>query len=442
MIRYIKLKNYKSLVNLEVDFMKSKTKAKNMIMIYGENGVGKSNFATSFHTLHETMRTMSAIEAWKRFLSNNKNKESDERFQKILEKRFKTGFKDTEMIIQDSKTIDSVDNMVLEYGFGIKGNNGSYRIEFSDNEIVSEKLEFILNKNQTYYFNITDKQVKINEAIFTDKEYYNDFLDLVDKYWGKHSFLSILSYEIEDKKNGYVEKRISKGMNMVVTYLNTICTRIKGGNKSEFGVSTTKHYVFSELETGKVLLKQEEELNKTEQLLNMFFTNLYSDIKNVYYKKEYTEKFIKYNLYFKKLIYDKIIDVDFALESTGTQNLLEILPCLISACEGQTVVIDELDAGIHDLLVSNILNNLSNYIKGQLIITTHNTMLLESNISKDGIYIFQVDYKANKELVALTDFNERIHKNLNVRKRYLSGLYGGVPSISDVDFNELISRLK
>jgi hypothetical protein len=422
--------------------MKNKTKAKNMVIIYGENGVGKSNLATSFHTLHETMRTMSAIEAWKKFLSDTGNKENDEKTQKFIEKKFKTGFKDTEMIIHDSKTIDSVGNMVLEYGFCIKGNNGSYRIEFSDDEIVSEKLEYVLNKNQTYYFNINNKQVKINEAIFTDKEYYNDFLNLIDKYWGKHSLLSILTYEIQDKKRGYVEKRISKGMNMVLTYLNTICTRVRGGNKSEYGVTATKHYIFSDLEDGKIQLKHEEELNKAEQILNIFFTNLYSDIKNVYYKKEYTEKYIKYNLYLKKLIFDKMIDIEFSLESTGTQNLLEILPYLISACEGQTVVIDELDTGIHDLLVSKLLNDLANYLKGQLIITTHNTMLLESNISKDGIYIFQVDYMANKELVSLIDFNERIHKNLNVRKRYLSGLYGGVPSINDVDFNELIARLK
>ena len=206
--------------------------------------------------------------------------------------------------------------------------------------------------------------------------------------------------------------------------------------------STSKHTFFRNLEKGIILLKEEEELNKIEKLVNIFFTNLYSDIKNVYYKKEYTEKEIKYKLFVQKLIHNKIIDIDFSLESTGTQNLLEILPFLISACEGDTVIIDEFDKGVHDLLVSNILNNLSNYLNGQIIITTHNTMLLETDIPKDLVYIFQSDYKGNKELIALTDFDERIHPNLNVRKRFLNGMYGGVPFPKDVDFNELIFTLK
>ncbi len=444
MIRYVKLKNYKSLVNIEVDFMKNKNQPKNMIIIYGANGVGKSNFATAFQTLQESIRTMSAIEAWKKFLANNKAYENDERYNKFIEKRFKIGFKDTKMIINDTKMIDSTDNMVLEFGFKIKGNNGMYKIEFSDSEIVSEKLEYVLNKNKIEYFNLVNgKSFKINEKIFKDNIYFNEFNNLLEKYWGKHSFLSILIYEMEDKKNGYVEKRISKGLSTVVDYLTSICTRVKGGNRSLFGITTIKHNMFYDLENGKIPLKNEQVLNKTEELLNQFFTSLYSDIKNVYYKKEYTDKELKYSLYIKKLIYGKIIDVSFELESTGTQNLLDIFPYLISACEGQTIVIDELDSGIHDLLVLHVLDSLQDYLKkGQIIITTHNTMLLESDIPKKNIYIFQTDYNANKELVALTDFKERIHPNLNVRKRYLSGLYGGVPFTKDIDFNELISMLK
>lgn len=441
MIRYVKLTNYKSLVNLYVDFMKTKTKPKDFVLIYGENGIGKSNFATSFYTLNETMRTMSSIEMWKKFVENDDEEKSEE-ISEFIENHFKPRFKDTEMIIKDCKTIDSTKNMILEYGFVYKGKNGIYRIEMSDNEIVSEKLEYVLNKNQTYYFDIDSKSTKINSNIFTDKAYYNEFNNLLEKYWGKHSFFSILSYEIEDKKRGYVKKRISNNLYNILIYLKTICTKVKGGNHTEFGIIGTHHKMMRDLEKGKIPTKHEDDLNKAEYLLNEFFTSLYSDIKKVYYEKEIKDNNIKYKLFLKKLIYGELIDVDFKLESTGTQNLLDLMPYLIAACEGETVVIDELDTGIHDLLVNNILESISKYLKGQLIITTHNTMLIESEISKENIYIFRADRNAEKELIAITEFNGRIHKNINPRKKYLNGMYGGVPIVSDIDFEELIDNLK
>ncbi|MDE6141274.1 MAG: AAA family ATPase, partial [Bacilli bacterium] len=177
-------------------------------------------------------------------------------------------------------------------------------------------------------------------------------------------------------------------------------------------------------------------------VLNYFFTTLYSDIKNVYYEREYKDNYIKYNLIVTKFIYGSLIDIDFKLESSGTQNILDLFPYLVSACEGQTVIIDELDVGIHDLMVNNILENISPFIKGQMIITTHNTMLIESDIPKENIYVFNVNGNAEKELLAITDFNGRIHKNINPRKKYLNGFFGGVPSMNDIDFEDIIDNLR
>lgn len=440
MIRYVNLTNYKSLVSLHIDFMKTKTKPKNFVLIYGENGIGKSNLANSFYTLNETMRTMSSIEMLKKFVENDK--EGKDETVEFIKQHMKFRFKDTETIIKDCKTINSSENMILEYGFVYKGKNGVYRIEMSDTEIVSEKLEYILNKNQTYYFDINTKSTKVNSNVFTDKIYYNEFNLLLEKYWGKHSFLSILSYEIEDKKNGYVKKRISNNLYDVLRYLKTICTKIQGGNHSEFGIVGVQNKIMGNLKEGKIPISQEEELNKIEYLLNEFFTATYSDIKKVYYEKNMKDKKINYKLFSKKKIYGKIVSVDFNLESTGTQNILDLIPYFISACEGDTVVIDELDKGIHDLLVSNMLESISKYLKGQLIITTHNTLLIESDIPKENIYIFRANKDAEKELVAITEFSGHVHKNINPRKKYLNGMYGGIPMTMDIDFEELIDNLK
>lgn len=441
MIRYIKLKNYKSLVNLTVDFMKTKTKPKNIILIYGENGIGKSNLANSFFTLNRTMQTMSSVEMLKRIIEQEDNDKQSE-FDPFFNDFIKENFKDIKMIINDCKTINSEDNMVMEYGFMCNKKKGSYYIEMNNEEIVSEKLEYVINKNQICFFDINKDNIKINSNIFVDKNYYNEFLELLNKYWGKHSFLSILSYELEDKKKGYLNEKLEKNLLIVLFYLKTMCTKIKDSNNREFGIVGTKHSLMGKLEKGKISIKRKKELDNNEFLLNEIFTTIYSDIKKVYYKKSIEDNYIKYRLFIKKMIYGKLIDVDFSLESTGTRNILTLIPYLISACEGQTVIIDELDTGIHDLLVKNLLESISESVKGQLIITTHNTMLIDSSIPKQNIYVFNANSKAEKELIAITDFNERIHKNNNPQRKYLNGLYGGIPMFTDIDFEDLIENLK
>lgn len=446
MIRYIKLNNYKSLVDFKVDFMKTKDTSKKLVLIYGENGIGKSNLANSFYTLNEIMRTMAANEFAKNLLdqfskNENFNKESSKVAINFANSIIKANYKDTKMIIDEYKTIDSTDNMILEYGFTMNGQDGVYRIEFDNEKIVSERLDFTLNKNITNYFNINTDNMKINANIFKDKKYYNEFIELLNKYWSKHSFMSILSYEIDDKKIEYMKNAINENLYNVLLYLNGISTKINGKNNSEFGAIRMNSHILENLDNGKILIKDEDELNKTEYLLNEIFTSLYSDIKRVYYKKNYEDNYVKYHLYFKKMIYGKIKDINFSLESTGTQNILTIIPYLIAACEGQTVIIDELDTGIHDLLIKGLLECVVPYIKGQLIITTHNTILINS-MPTGSIYIFRANKNAEKTLISLDDFQERIQKNNNPQKKYLSGLFGGVPIISDIDFEELIDNLK
>lgn len=446
MIRYIKLNNYKSFVDFKVDFMKTKDIPKKLVLIYGENGIGKSNLANAFYTLNETMRTMAANEFAKNLLdqfsqSDDFDKESSKVAINFANSIIKANYKDTKMIIDEYKTIDSTDNMILEYGFTLNDQDGVYRIEFDNEKIVSERLDFTLNKNITNYFNINTDNMKINTNIFKDKKYYNEFIELLNKYWSKHSFMSILSYEIDDKKIEYMKNAINENLYNVLLYLNGISTKINGKNNSEFGAIRLNSHILENLDNGKILIKDEEELNKTEYLLNEIFTSLYSDIKRVYYKKNYEDNYVKYHLYFRKMIYGKIKDINFSLESNGTQNILTIIPYLIAACEGQTVIIDELDTGIHDLLIKGLLECVVPYIKGQLIVTTHNTILINS-MPTGSVYIFRANKNAEKTLISLDDFQERIQKNNNPQKKYLSGLFGGVPIISDIDFEELIDNLK
>ena len=217
---------------------------------------------------------------------------------------------------------------------------------------------------------------------------------------------------------------------------------MKDGYRVEKGKMGISHKLLGSLEKGSININAEEELDKAECFLNEFFTRLYSDVKQVYYKRDIVSDKLAYHLIFRKQIYGKVIDVDLKKESTGTQYLLEMIPFFMASVEGQTVVIDEMDTGIHDLLVDTLLESLYDAVRGQIIITTHNTMLLESGLPKDCMYIFNVDENADKELLPISEFEERIHPNLNIRKRYLKGMYGGIPMMMDIDFDELLDIME
>jgi AAA15 family ATPase/GTPase len=434
MFTSLELHNYKSLVELNVSFLKKKDIAKKLIVVYGENGVGKSNFASAFFTLYESMQTLSVRKAIMAFLEDKKEYANKDSFIRAVSSKLR----DTEAIIKNCKTIDSSDNMSLKFGFNIGGKEGSYLIEYDDTQIVRERLEYALVKNRCVLFDISLNERKINKKLFLESEYAYEVEENLTKYKGRHSLLSIIYNDLEEKANEYVQKRIHPALYKIIGDFVTMSVSLKHGNHGEFDKIGVSHEILSQLKSGTLNIEDEEELDKAEELLNNFFTQTYSDIKEVFYKKEViNEKSFKYELFFKKKIYGNLIDVSYELESTGTLHLLKILPYLLMSVEGTVVVIDELDTGIHDLLVENLLNSIIDSIGGQLIVTTHNTMILDSEIDPEYIYTFVVDRDAKKELVPIVEFENRVHPNLNYRNRYLKGMYGGIPNIADIDFDEL-----
>lgn len=195
---------------------------------------------------------------------------------------------------------------------------------------------------------------------------------------------------------------------------------------------------------GEIVLKGEDNLNRLESMLNIFFHSISKDIKKAYYKKSYKKKSIEYKLMIVKHIAGKDRNIDFSLESTGTQFLIQLLPFMLMVSAGSIVVIDEFDSGLHDLLVQNLVISLMNSITdGQLIMTTHNTNLMEADIRKDFMYVITEKDDSNKEIECITHYDNQIHQNTNIRNQYLTGRYQGIPSkLLPIDFHQLFQIVK
>lgn len=73
MFEYVKLKNFKSFGNIEFSLLDRNNQPKKMVLIYGENGIGKSNLASAFFMLSETLRTMDVRDIMESLLADDEN---------------------------------------------------------------------------------------------------------------------------------------------------------------------------------------------------------------------------------------------------------------------------------------------------------------------------------------------------------------------------------
>ena len=441
MFTYIKLKNFLSFGEITLDLKQTATSVKNFAAIYGENGSGKSNFVRSItllcHSLSSFKRAREAEEL-ENLMKMSENKAPIE----VLAALVQSGNFLTQ--ISSCRMLDCDEPSEVEYGFLLDGHEGFYKLVF-DSQILGESLYWYTGKQRGYLYNISlnndgNIQKKFWGGLFLNKKIDEEINDEVKKFWGKHTFLGIITEQIQEKNLAYIKENISPYLLNILDVLRNITVISKQSNHQNTGFITRKpENVLQNLKSGKISKKLMPQLERSERILKDFFTQTYADIKDVVYEIEFLENDkIKYQLYVDKMIAGKIRHVNFNNESAGTQQILEIVRMLLGLFCGVTVVYDEIDDGIHDILLNNIISSLMDQMTGQLIITTHNTLLLET-INEKNVYVIAVDYLGQKEFKCLDDF--AIQKNVNVRLKYLKGLFGGTPYIDGVDYDSIVAEL-
>ena len=436
MFTYVKAKNFKSLKDIEFNLNKTKTKTNQFISIYGENGSGKTNIVELFKFLQQS--------AMARAIDIAMNKLPKE-FFKMQEEMADSMPIEIRQIFQLSldlreyRMLDEKEETEIEYGFKINNKEGFYYIKFN-NEIIEEKLYYIAGKQRAYLFELKKEDNKIiktlNKNIFMNDKYNEELIDEIDKYWGKYSFLSLLSFEMVEKNKEYIDNNISKNIAEVIDQIWTMTVHVDKGTLKIMPANFVKVGKLDNIQRGYVEKEKLSELKRYENILNIFFTQAYADIKEVKYNITEKEDEIYYELYFNKMIGGKIKAIPSKMESEGTRRILNQFDTLIGSLLGETVIIDEIDNGIHDVLMKNIIMSIKDEITGQLIITTHNTLLLEI-LPKEYIYILSTDYNGNKTINSINDYEIKVQKNNNARDLYFKGVFGGIPTTDYINFEEI-----
>ena len=134
--------------------------------------------------------------------------------------------------------------------------------------------------------------------------------------------------------------------------------------------------------------------------------------------------------------------IDFDLEkneSLGTQKFFALSAPIIDTLKyGKILVIDELDASLHPILTTYLIemfhNKALNVNNAQLIFVTHDTNLLNRELfNREQIWFMEKDRYGASDLYSLVEYQEK-NKNKNIEKKYFQGRYGAIPYIGQFSF--------
>lgn len=130
------------------------------------------------------------------------------------------------------------------------------------------------------------------------------------------------------------------------------------------------------------------------------------------------------------------VQFGFENESLGTQRLFGLSgPLLMSLKSGSVLIIDEMDASLHPLLVQAIIglyhNPTTNPKNAQLIFNTHDLTLLDSTIlRRDQVWFTEKDTKGATYIYSLLDFKPRGTESFG--RGYIQGRYGAIPIVGNI----------
>lgn len=143
------------------------------------------------------------------------------------------------------------------------------------------------------------------------------------------------------------------------------------------------------------------------------------------------------DVYTKHLVEGYEAELNLLEESSGTKKLFGLMPFIAaSLLTGTVLVIDELDAKIHPVLLRHIImmfNDMNiNKKKAQLIFTSHDLSTMNSEVfRRDEIWFVAKGNAQNSKLYSLVEFKnekgESVRKDAKFDKQYLEGKYGADP---------------
>ena len=129
------------------------------------------------------------------------------------------------------------------------------------------------------------------------------------------------------------------------------------------------------------------------------------------------------------------LEMPWLMQSHGTLSFIKIFPFIMLALDqGGIAVIDEMDSAIHPNMLPELVRwfygtSGRNTFDAQLWFSCHSASLLD-DLNKEEIVICEKDRQGRSQFYSLMDVMDvKVRRDDNHYRKYLSGVYGGVPHL-------------
>ena len=353
--------------------------------IYGPNGGGKSNVLEALHIL--------AAKVLRPLYATDDNNDRPFQMRKIL---------------------------IEPFAFGEK-----------EKEAPTEFELFFRTKTAEYRYILTVKK----DIVLYER------LDSVKFDTGRRSALFERSSEGIELKGAFARLKISDELSETLTLLSYLGITHKK-NEVVNDILNWFEYGIDFLNYGNPIQELGMAIAISEDVKTLFLEMIQEmdlDIANFRVEEKENERIEVYTMH---IVDDYEFELNLSEESSGTKKLFGLLPFIAnSLVSGTTLVIDELDAKIHPVLLRHIImmfNNMKiNQHGAQLIFTSHDLSTMNSEVfRRDEIWFVAKGNRQNSKLYSLVEFKnekgESVRKDAKFDKQYLEGKYGADPYLRKI----------
>lgn len=399
---------------LEINFI-SKKKLKNedldtsfVTALYGPNGVGKSAFVEALNLYKAISLKKACLLRHAEYIKEYKNTNCNEIVLEAIFVAQSDKYKTAEEI---KHTI--VINEQLQIGYeAIERQSKVLKIingDFENTNIVKKKV-------QNKYINLLIDSSFVALAFEEFKSDDADFGSFSDVLFNLLIGIIKIDIFIEDKDDNFTQLFFMK-------------------NKDKIGQDSLKNAIEINMKKQRNIIDivsipqaDKEEFKEKWDKIGNFIKIAKPQVKGLEINFiDITEDTVRPNVFIDYGNYK----INVHSESVGIQKLINIYNALSYLVNSSSIlVIDEFDAHLHDVLVTEILKYIIANEVGQIIFTTHNILLME-------------ELKNQKEAIQFLDLEGNVHVwsrngNSSPEKAYLSGLLTDDFKYGIFDFEEVL----
>ncbi len=425
MIKSFTIQNFKSILDLTIDFTYNEGKAPNgykemetlpflelgkvknkyirmvpCMALYGANASGKSNIIDALSVI-----------------------------KKVIDEGVANTYKPNKLNKKYDYTVFIIEVWIEKniYKYELKYNNYTILEEILN---VDNNIVYSINKKFLDVENITTetyntkkiKEIYQVECCDADKLQQKTFLNVMYKnYTGLNKYINKFAHYIHNNLHILMHTEFPVGLGVKIFEHSCDIDRQKAFQKI---VEILKKFDFD-----IVNMKFEEKLiSENAQVAINSIHNKGGEF-SIQDNKLYINKIFSYH----KDIDNNEVEFDFRKEeSLGTNILAGLLgPILMALHTGSVLCIDELERSIHPLVLREIIKMFKskryNKNNAQLIFTAHNTDILDDEILRVSEIAFASKNIINGTVIRKASSFKGVRNTDNFRKRYLNGEFSSIP---------------